>query len=109
MGLGFSTLGSSLDVVICPGCLMPSDGMSCAVMMEMCSGSPRKSCLVERSLCSQAKGLSPGPGGLLSRTGSQYLRHWERWLSPARRWVATHVRSVHHEHVDPKLLGTLKS
>jgi len=58
---------------------------------------------------SEEKGLSPGPEAWLSRAGSQCLRHWERWLSPARRQVAVHVRSVRLAHVDPKLLGSSKS
>jgi len=37
------------------------------------------------------------------------MRRWERWLSPARRRVAAHVRSVRHERVDPELSGSLKS
>ena len=40
MGWGFLILGASVDVVLCPGCLALSDGMSGAARMEMCSGSP---------------------------------------------------------------------
>ena len=56
-------------------------------------------------------GLSPGPGAVLSRAGSNFLRHLERCLSRARRWDAAHVRSVtvRRAHVDPELLGSLKS
>jgi len=71
--------------------------------MEMCSGSPSArdgSC----SGGSVEKGLSPGPGALLSRA----VRHWERWLSPARRRVAAHVWSVRRARVDPELSGSLK-
>jgi len=70
--------------------------------------SERMSWLVERRFWSEEKGLSPGPAAWLSRAGSQYQRHWERWLSPARRRVAAHVRSVLHERVNPKLSGSLK-
>jgi len=85
-------------------------GASCAARMEMCSVSP-SACLGSWSVgqvWSEAKGLSPGPEAWLSRAGSQCQRHWERWLSPARR-VATHVRSVCHARVDPELSGSLKS
>jgi len=64
---------------------------------------------VQRRLWSEEKGLSPGPEVWLSRAGSQCLRYWERWLSPARRRVAAHVRSVRHARVNPELLGSLKS
>jgi len=64
---------------------------------------------VQRRLWSEDKGLSPGPEAWLSRAGSQCLRYWERWLSPARRRVAAHVRSIRHARVDPKLSGSLKS
>jgi len=37
----------------------------------------------------------PGPETWLSRAGSQCLRCWERWMSPVRRRVAAHFRSVH--------------
>ena len=43
-----------------------------------------------------------GPEVWLSRVGSQCPRCWERWLSPVspvRRRVAAHVRSVRHARV----------
>jgi len=54
---------------------------------------------VQRRLQSEEKGFSPGPEAWLSRAGSQCLRCWERWLSPARRRVTAHVRSVRHARV----------
>jgi len=69
--------------------------------------SERMSWLVQRKLWSEEKGLSPGPEAWLSRAGSQWLAHWERWLSTARRRVAAHVRSVRHACVDPELSGYL--
>jgi len=39
----------------------------------------------------------PGPEAWLSRAGSQCVRCWERWLSPVRRRVAAHVRSMRCE------------
>jgi len=112
MGSGFLTLGDSgsIDVVLCPGCPTLSDW--CVVRTQdgdvQCF-SERMSWLVQRRLWSKEKGLSPGPEAWLSRAGSQCERHWERLLSPARRRVAAHVRSVRHARVDPKLLGSLKS
>ena len=41
----------------------------------------------------------PGPEAWLSRAGIQCVRCWERWLSPVRRRVAAHVRSVRHARV----------
>ena len=41
----------------------------------------------------------PGPEDWLSRAGSQCVRCWERLLSPVRRRVAAHVRSVGHARV----------
>jgi len=110
MGSGFLTFGDSIDVVLCPGCPTLSD--SCVVRSkdgDVQCFSERMSWLVQRRLWSEEKGLSLGPEAWLSRAGSQCLRYWERWLSPARRWVAAHVRSVHHARVNPELLGSLKS
>ena len=39
MGLGFLTLGDSIDVVVCPGCRSQTRASS-AARMEMCSFSP---------------------------------------------------------------------
>ena len=110
MGLGFLTLGDSIDVVRFPGCLTLSDW--CVVRSkdgDVQCFSERTSWLVERRFWSEEKGLSLGPEAWLSRAGSQCQRHWERWLSPARRRVAAHVRSVCHAPVDPELSGSLKS
>jgi len=110
MGLGFLTLGDSIDVVRFPGCLTLSDW--CVVRSkdgDVQCFSERMSWLVERRFWSEEKGLSLGPEAWLSRAGSQCQRHWERWLSPARRRVATHVWSVRHARVDPELSGSLKS
>jgi len=41
----------------------------------------------------------PDPETWLSRAGSQCVRCWERWLSPVRRRVAAHVRSIRHARV----------
>jgi len=54
-------------------------------------------------------GLSPGPRALLSRAGSQCLKHWERWFRPGRRRVAVHVQSIRHARDDPGLSGSWKS
>jgi len=69
----------------------------------------RMSWLVQRRPWNKEKGSSPGPEARLSRAGSQWLRHWERWLSTALRRVATHVQLVGHAHVDSELSESLKS
>ena len=76
----------------------------------MCSGS-LSACLRSCSVgfWSEQKGLSPLPEAWLSRAGSQCLRHWERWLSPARRRVTAHVQFVRHARVDPEMSRSLKS
>ena len=48
-----------------------------------------------------------GPEAWLSRAGSQCLRCWERWLSPACCRVASQVQSVGHARVNPELNQTL--
>ena len=40
VGFGFSTLGASVHVGLCPGYPAISDGMSGAARMEVCRGSP---------------------------------------------------------------------
>jgi len=103
MGSGFLTLGVSIDVVLCPAC--PTLSEWCVLHSKdgnVLWFSERMSGLVQRRLWSEEKGLSPGPAWL-SRAGSQCLRHWERWLSLARRRVAAHVWSVRHARVDPEL------
>jgi len=109
MGSGFLTLGVSIHVVLCLGC--PTLSNWCVVRSkdgDVQWFSERMSCLEQRRLWIGEKGLSLGPEAWLSRAGSQCLRLWERWLSPARRRVAAHVRSVHHARVDPELSGSLK-
>ena len=97
-------MGDSIDVVLCPGCQTLSNW--CVVRSK--NGdvqwfSERMSCLVQRRLQIKEKGLSLGSEAWLSRAGSQCLRHWERWLSPARYRVAAHVQSVLHARVNPEL------
>jgi len=101
MGLGFLTLGVSIDFVLCPGCPALSDW--CVVHSkdgDVQWFSERMSWLVQRRLLSDENGLSPGPEACQSWQG---LRHWERWLSPARRQIAANVWSVHDARVDPSL------
>ena len=110
MGLGFLTLGVSIEVVLCPCCPTLSDW--CVVFSkdgDVQWFSEHMFWRMQRKLWNEEKGLSSGPEALLSRAGSQCQRHWERWLNPARCRVAAHVRSVHHARVDPKLSGSLKS
>jgi len=84
-------------------------GVSCVTRMEMYSVSV-SACLGSYSVSfGRREGLVPGPEDCVSRARSQCLRHWERWLSPARRRVAAHVWSVRHARVNPELLGSLKS
>jgi len=76
MGLGFLTLGVSIDAVLCPGCLTLSDW--CVLRSkdgDVQWFSERMSWLVQRRLWSEEKVLSPGPKAWLSRAGSQCLRH----------------------------------
>jgi len=110
MESGFLNLGDSIDVVLCLGCLTLSDW--CVVRSkdgDVQCFSERMSRLMQRRLWNEEKGVSPGPEAWLSRAGSQCLRHWEGWLSPARRRVAAHVQSVRHARVNPELSGSLKS
>jgi len=79
MGLGFLTLGVSIDVVFCPGCPTLSDW--CVVRSkdgDVQWFSERMSWLVQRRLWSKEKVLLSGPEAWLSRAGSQCLIHWER-------------------------------
>jgi len=62
MGSGFLTLGVSIDVVLCPGC--PALFNWCVVRSK--NGdvqwfSERMSCLVQRRLWIEERGLSCGP------------------------------------------------
>jgi len=108
-GIGILNFGVSIDAVLCPGgttlsdwCVMHSKDGDVQWFSECMSW------LMQRRLWSEEKVLSPGPEPWLSRAGSQCLRHWERWLIPARHRVAVNVLSVHHARVNPNLLGSLK-
>jgi len=72
MGLGFLTLGVSIDVVLCPSCLTLSNWC----VMRSKDGdvqwfSERMFCLLQRRLWIKEKGLSRGPEAWLSCAGSQ--------------------------------------
>jgi len=72
MGLGFLTLGDSIDVVLCPDCLTLSDwcvmrSKDGATRMEMCSVSPSAcldSCSVDFGVKRRACYLTLKPGCL---------------------------------------------
>ena len=100
MGLGFLTLGVSIDFVLCPGCPALPDW--CVVHSkdgDVQWFAERMSWRVQRRLRSQEKVLAAGQ----SRAESQCQRHLERWLIPARRQIAANVWSVHDARVDPSL------
>jgi len=110
IGLGFLTLGVSIDGVLCPGSTTLSDWY----VIHSRDGdvqwfSERMFWLMQRRLWTKEKVLLPGPEAWLSRAGSQYLRHSERWLIPARCHFTANVLSVRHARVDPDLSASLES